>query len=93
MTNYIAQISDALANLEAVRNQLFDSVINVGMHGVHSDINDVFDPGDSYMFELEHFDKSDDPSLQTMVNLIKHIDNTTKKLLRINDMSMEEVDV
>ena len=93
MSNYREQIIDALANLDAVRNQLFDSVINVGMHGIHADINDVFDIGDSYMFDLEHFDKSTDPSLQTLVNLIKHIDNSSKKLLRINDMFMEEVDV
>ena len=68
-------------------------MINIGMHGIHADINDVFEVGDSYMFELEHFDKSSDRSLQTLVNLIKHIDNSSKKLLRINDMIMEEVDV
>ncbi len=93
MTSYKEQLIDALANLEAIKIQLFDSVINVGMQGVLSDINEVFEPGDSYMFELEHFDKSSDPSLQTLVNLIKQIDNSSKKLLRINDMCMEEVDV
>ena len=93
MPVYREQLMDALANLEAIRNQLFDSVINVGMHGVHSDINDVFEPGDSYLFELAHFDNSADPNLQTLVNLIKHMDNSSKKLLRTNDMSMEEVDV
>ncbi len=93
MTNYREQLIDALANLESVRNQLFDTVINVGMHGVHSDINEVFEEGDSYLFNLEHFDNTKDPNLQTLVNLIKHIDCSSQKLLRINDVSMEDVDV
>jgi len=93
MNNYNAQILDALASLESLRNQLFDNVINVGMHGVLADINEIFEPGDSYMFELEHFDGTDDPSLQALVNLVKNIDYAKEKLLRINNMSMEEVDV
>lgn len=87
------QVIDALATLDDVRNQLFDSVINVGMHGVHADINEVFEPGDSYVFELAHFDNTNDPSLQTLVNLIKYIDNSAKKILKINNLSIEEVDV
>ena len=93
MTTHKEHVIDALAKLDEVRNQLFDSVINVGMHGVHADINEVFEPGDSYAFELAHFDNTSDPSLQTLVNLIKYIDISTKKILRINNLRMEEVDI
>jgi len=92
MTNYNEQLINALANLEAIKNQLFDSVINLGMHGIHADINAIFEPGDSYMFELAHFDDSDDLNLQHLVNLIKQIDNTSQRLLMSNNMTIEEVD-
>jgi|GEM_PF-4940530 len=35
----------------------------------------------------------DDPSLQALVDLMKMIDHTSKKLLRINDLVPESVDV
>jgi len=93
MTANKEQVIEALATLDDVRTKLFDSVINVGMHGVYADINEVFEPGDSYVFELAHFDNTSDPSLQTLVNLIKHIDYSAKKILKVNNLGMEEVDV
>lgn len=93
MENYRTSIITSIANLEAIRNKLFDDVINVGMHGIHSDINSVFEPGDAYMFELEHFDKAGDPNLQLLVNLMKQIDRTSSKLLQRNKVAIEDVDL
>ena len=93
MNNYREYLIDAIANLEDLRIQLFDDVINVGMHGIHSDINDVFESGDAYMFELAHFDKAGDPSLQLLVNLVKQIERTSAKLVQLNGVTSEEVDL
>jgi len=91
--NYTTQLVGSLSTLESMRNQLFDKVINLGMYGTYSDINDVLEPGDSYQFELDHFDNSDDSSLQALVDLMKMIDLTSKKVLRINDLAPDSVEV
>lgn len=90
---YTDSLMDAVAGLESVKNKLFNHAINVGMQGVYADLNKVFEPGDSYQFELGHFDETDDESLQTLVNLIKHIDHTSQKILKINNLRQEEIDV
>lgn len=91
--NYTTSLVGSITTLESMRNELFDQVINVGMHGTYSDIHEVLESGDSYEFELDHFDDTYDPSLQALVDLMKMIDHTSKKLLRINDLVPESVDV
>jgi len=91
--DYTTQLMDSIAGLESIRNQLFDHVINVGMHGVYKDIHAVLEPGDSYKFELAHFEDSDDESLQTLVKLLRHVDYAAQKMLKINNLSPEQVDV
>jgi len=91
--DYTTHLVDAIAGLESIRNQLFDHVINVGMHGTYSAIHNVLETGDSYRFELDHFDDTGDESLQTLVQLMRHMDYASKKILKINNLAPEEVDV
>lgn len=90
---YSSKLVEALATLESTRTKLFDLVINVGMHGVYADINEVLEEGDSYDFTLDHFDNTNDESVQTLVNLVKYVDYTSRKLMKINEISPEQVDV
>ena len=91
MDLYRAHLLEAISILQQFGSEFFDSIINVGMHGEFADINDIFEPGDEHIFELEHFDNSRDVNLQELVNFQKTIEALTDRLININAVKEAEI--
>ncbi len=82
----------ACKTLIQFRNELFTSILNLAMKGELSDINSVFQPGDIFSFELDHFKGSSDTNLIKLIALYERIDNEIASLANINTIEIAELD-
>ena len=89
MKSYNEIIRETLESLIEVRHQLFEKLINVAMLNELSEINDAFDVGDIYHFELGHFELSSDINVNLLVELIKKIEQTTASISNLNNIDIE----
>jgi hypothetical protein len=65
--------------------------VNIGMSGDLKGLD--FEDGEDVEFELAHFDSSDDINVQTLVQLYKQIEAAKQKLINLNGVKEEELEV
>ena len=81
---------EIIKQLVSIRQELFKEALNHAMDNELKEINDVFEDGDEYIFELKHLDNSKDINLQLLVDLIKHVEKTTDSLAKQNKINLGE---
>lgn len=69
---------------------MFDRALNLAMNGELSEINEVFEKGETYAFTLDHLDGSSDTNLKLLVELIKKVQETAESLANLNVLNIEE---
>ena len=82
-----------IENLISVRHKLFQEALNYAMKNELSFINEVFDVGDVYEFNLRHLDNAKDVNLQLLVDLIKDVQRTTESIANLNKIDLDEFGV
>jgi hypothetical protein len=78
--------------LEKSHDALTDRIINLGMLGEYAEINDVFEPGDTFQFNMEMFRDSKDENLLLLFRLFDKLEETMNSLANINGITKEELD-
>lgn len=91
MHSYRNYVVSSLRALRDAREILFGQVLNLASSGEMKEIMDSFEFGDSFQFELKHFEDMQDPNIQRLVALIKDIETTYFDLLDENEVDEEEV--
>lgn len=90
MENYKLAITEACTKIVDTRNELFSSLISVAMSGEYKELDEAFEEGDVFNFELAHFSFSKDVNVQKLYELIQKMEETYVSLLNLNGMSEEE---
>lgn len=91
MTNYQVKLKSTFVHLNKFQVQLLESIINLSMTGDNKDINDIFQPGDIYNFQIDHFRNSKDVNINELVNLYDELENHIDTIVNLNP-SMDEID-
>lgn len=90
MENYKLAIREACTKIVDARHELFSSLIGVAMSGEYKELDEAFEKGDIFNFELAHFSESKDVNVQELYELIQKLEETYVSLLNLNGMSEAE---
>jgi hypothetical protein len=88
--NYRHSLIYSIKELIKTRDVVFECAFRVAMNNQLEEFNDVFEVGDEYQFNIEHFEDSNDINLKLIVNLLKEVELTVNKLENINNVNLDE---
>ena len=92
MDTYREKIILTYRALLKTHEELTERIINVGMTGQYAEVNEVFQPGDTFKFDLEMFRDSKDQNLQLLLNFFDELGNVMNSLANINGITEEELE-
>ena len=92
MKDYKETLDETVDNLINVKHQLFENLVNIAMSNELIEINEVFEEGDVYSFELSHFEGSSDVNVNILVELIKKVEQTLHSICSLNNIEVGEKD-
>ncbi len=72
--------------------ELLTRTINVGMSGELAEVNKVFQVGDTYNFDMEHFKGTPDTNLNKLIDFYDELENLMNSLANINAIAEEELE-
>lgn len=88
---YRSQLIATVNYLIHVRHTIFGETLNLAMLGDLKEINDSFDEGDVYKFELAHLKDLPDVNVERMVSLIEQIQTTIDLVIVDNKLEEDEL--
>jgi hypothetical protein len=89
---YRNQIIENLNNLIRVRGIILFQIINLAMSTEYKDLDNMFEVGEIFTFELSHFEDMNDVNIQKLVSLCKNTEATISTLMNLNNIQEEELD-
>lgn len=89
---YKNRIIETLGILSEVREKTLLQIINLAMENELKEINDAFDIGEGFTFELSHFEGLTDSNVQQLVALCKNIEGTYFNLMDLNGINEAEIE-
>lgn len=89
--NYREALIESVNGLIQARHKLFGDALGLAMSGDLAEINDAFEIGDKYTFELSHLKDSADANLNKLVVLIEEIQTTVDTLIEENEIEEDEI--
>jgi hypothetical protein len=92
MSAYREKIILSYRVLLKTHEKLQNRIINVGMTGEFAEVNTVFEPGDTYKFDLDQFRGTNDINLNTLLAFFDELENTMNSLANINGITEEELE-
>lgn len=84
-------IIEIVNKLIVSRHIVFDQIVAYAMETDFKQLKNAFDIGDSYSFELKHFEEAQNPQLQRLVQLCSEIEGTIWSLMNLNGINENEV--
>ena len=79
-------------HLLEVHEELLTRIINLGMAGDYSEVNKVFEEGDTYKFDLEMFRETEDQNLLKLIAFFDELEHLMKSLSNINGLTEEDLE-
>ena len=92
MTEYRKTIISTYKYLLTVREELLTHSINIAMNGAMKDINETFEIGDTYQFDLEQLKGTSDRNLNMMVSLAEKLENLMLSLENFNTITEDDLE-
>jgi hypothetical protein len=92
MNTYKEKIILTYRHLIEVHEELLTRIINVGMAGDYAEVNEVFEEGDNFKFDLEMFRKTGDQNLNKLISFFDELEVLMNSLANINGITEEELD-
>lgn len=89
ITPYKDQLLQTVDKLFELRHQIFTQVINLSMANEMKEVDDAFEEGDEFQFDIASFEDSSDTNLNLLVDLVKHIQTTHDSLCNINSIAFD----
>lgn len=90
---YKEQIIDAVNELIKAREIIFSQIVSLAMSNELVDIEATFNQGDTYSFSLEQFENVKDVNVQAIVQLCKTLESEVFRLMDLNGITDNEVDL
>lgn len=75
---------DALRTLTNCERELFTNALNILMSGELKNVDEVFEIGDSYTFEFNHLDATNDTNVKRLVDVIELLRTTIESIKNLN---------
>lgn len=91
-TPYQENILITYRRLLDFHEKLFTRIICVGMSGELKEIQDTFQVGDSYHFEIEQFQDLEDVNVQQLLLLYDRLEEVMNSLANLNGITEEDLD-
>ena len=88
---YRKRLIEAYKTLITIRSDLFTSTLNIAMAGELIEINEAFDEGDIYEFEIEHFKNTNDINLTMLVDFYEQFEELMNSIANINALKDSEL--
>ena len=85
---YLKKTINTLLESEA---QLFSATLHLLMSGELKEIDEVFEVGDVYEFNLNHFKTSDDINVKQLSGLIEQLGETADFLINVNNLKENDL--
>ena len=92
MTAYREKIILSYRHLLEVHEELLTRIINIGMAGDFAEVNEVFEAGDEFQFDLEMFRETKDINLQKLIAFFDQLETLMNSLATINGLTEAELD-
>jgi len=73
------------------RNIVFDQMVVFAMETDFQQLKDAFEIGDTYTFELKHFEDSQHPQLKRLVQICSELEGSILSLMNLNGIDENEV--
>lgn len=89
---YRKNLIDAYKVLISIREKLFTEALNIAMAGELKEINDVFEIGDVYSFEIDHLRNTNDINLNKLLELHEKLDDLMNSIVNINAIKESELE-
>lgn len=91
MKSHKIQIIETLENLSEARNIVFTQIVNLSLTGELKEIENTFDIGDKYSFNLKQFENTKDINVKKLVKLCKKIEETFFTIMDLNGINENDV--
>lgn len=92
MDMYRKILIENVGELMHERAIVFTQILNLAMFGEMKEINNQFETGETFQFELAHFEDLTDANVQKLISLFKKIDQTILSLINLNAITNEELE-
>lgn len=92
MTAYREKIILTYRYLLSVHEELLTRIINVGMTGEYAEINNAFEPGDTFKFELKQFRGTKDVNLNKLITFFDELEKLMNSLANVNAITEENLE-
>jgi hypothetical protein len=89
---YKENLIETINTLVQCESMIFSSAVNLLMNGELKEIDKVFEVGEIYEFNINHFETSTDINIQYLTKVLKSVKNTIESLQNINAINDDEVD-
>ncbi len=89
ITPYKDQLLQTVDKLFELRHDVFTQVINLSMAGEMKEVDDAFEAGDEYQFELESFEEGSDANVNLLVDLVKQIQIVHDSICNLNNIAYD----
>ncbi|CAM4370272.1 hypothetical protein [Gillisia limnaea] len=91
MTAYRENIISTYKYLISIREDLITHSLNIAMTGELKDMDEAFDIGDTYSFDIEQFKGTNDVNLNKLVAFYEELENLMNSLANINAIREEDL--
>ena len=89
--NYRKRLIETINTLLESEEKLFSSSVYLLLSGELNEIEKVFEVGDEYEFNLNHFKTSDDINVKQMSGLIEKLRVTVDYLMNVNNINENDL--
>jgi len=88
---YRKRLIETINMLLKSEEKLFSSSVYLLLSGELKEIDEVFEVGDEYEFNLNHFKTSDDINVKKMSGLIEQLRGTVEFLMNVNNIKENDL--
>ncbi len=88
--DYKEALAESCMAIATARQEIFSALINVAMSGEYAEIDDIFEVGETVLFDTTYFQHSQDSNLKKLLELVYHLEQTHDTLTNINGLGNSE---
>ncbi len=83
---YKVSLEESCQAIATARHEIFSTLINVAMSGEYAEIDDLFEVGETVLFDTTYFQHCQDINLQKLLELVHNLEITHDSLTNINGL-------
>ncbi len=91
MTAYRENIISTYKYLISLREDLITHSLNIAMTGELKNMNEAFDIGETYNFDMEQFKGTNDVNLNKIITFYEELENLMNSMANINAIKEEDL--